>query len=379
MAERDRADKPLTVAELFGWTGDGGLESMVREYVTRLDPARFRPLVVVRRRYPGAANDRLIEAAGVPIRPIYRGQTAVQKAVQRVVDDVAAPRRLLRILRNERVDVLHVHGCAQYLVPIRREIRDIRLFFTCHSELALTFDGADRRSEQAVKTLLRDNGLQMIALHDRMRRELNERFSVDNTVVLRNGVDLARFRSVPESRGDIRTSLDIPQDAFVVGHVGRMDELKNQRFLVEVFAEIAKVRGDAVLLMVGDGLLRQEIEDRLKEKGLFGRTRMLSHRSDVPRLLKAMDVFIFPSKSEGLGIALIEAQAAGLRCVASDAVPSDAFCTPRAIPVSLARPATEWRDIALGDGINGAPVGTLEDWDIGKTMKRLEALYLGER
>lgn len=96
---------------------------------------------------------------------------------------------------------------------------------------------------------------------------------------------------------------------------------KNQIFLLKVFDEIKKTKANAVLLMVGDGPLRIEIEDEILKSGLTDSVILLGVRNDVPNLLMAMDVFVLPSLSEGLGIVAMEAQASGLKCILSDKVP----------------------------------------------------------
>ena len=203
-------------------------------------------------------------------------------------------------------------------------------------------------------------------------------FVIDNTVVIRNGIDFNRFRNVAITREQERAVLNIPADAFVVGHVGRFHEVKNHTFLVDVFGEVCKKNKNAFLLLVGDGALKKSVEDKLDRLGYNGRYLILSHRSDIPELMRAMDVFVFPSLYEGLGLVLIEAQVSGLRCIVSDAVPTEAFQTDLAVPVSLSEPASKWCDIILDDSIKGVAHGNIEDYDMNKEIKRLEKLYLGE-
>ena len=135
------------------------------------------------------------------------------------------------------------------------------------------------------------------------------------------GIDLEPFRTAP-SREEVRRELGIPADAPVVGHVGGFGPAKNHAFLLKVAVEVLKSRPEVRFLMVGDGPLRPQIETMARDLGIEKSVAFAGYRSDVPRLmLSAMDVFAFPSIAEGLGIALIEAQAAGLRCLVSDAVP----------------------------------------------------------
>ena len=162
------------------------------------------------------------------------------------------------------------------------------------------------------------------------------------------GLDLKPFQEKIDS-AQVRAELGIPQDAFVIGHVGRFAPQKNHQFLVEIVAEIARQESKTYLLLVGTGSLRTEIEDKLAQLGLTDRVIFAGTRSDVPRLmLGAMDVFLFPSNYEGLGLVLIEAQAAGLPCIFSDVVPEEAdVVKPLVNRLSLSQSASEWARVVL--------------------------------
>jgi glycosyltransferase involved in cell wall biosynthesis len=135
----------------------------------------------------------------------------------------------------------------------------------------------------------------------------------------------------------------------VVGHVGRFESPKNHRFLLEVFGEIQKRIPNVHLLLVGDGPLRAQIEAKSDAMGLSGKLHLVGIRTDVARLMRGgMDVFVFPSLSEGLPIAVIEAQAAGLGCIVSDAVTGEArVLCDRFTQLSLSKRPEEWAATAV--------------------------------
>lgn len=142
--------------------------------------------------------------------------------------------------------------------------------------------------------------------------------------LLRNAINVEKFEFNFEARERIRRELAINKGQYVVGHIGNFTPPKNHMFIVEIFNEILKVRQDAILLLVGDGHLRKEVIKRIHELGISKHVIFTGVRSNVEDYLCAMDVFVFPSKFEGLGIALIEAQANGLPCVYSSVVPQTA-------------------------------------------------------
>jgi glycosyltransferase involved in cell wall biosynthesis len=141
-----------------------------------------------------------------------------------------------------------------------------------------------------------------------------------NAQILKNGIESASFLFSPEVREQVRQELDLTTDQLVVGHVGRFAHQKNHAFLVDLFAQLIKVKPKAVLVLVGDGSLRIEIEKKVCGLSLQENVKFLGVRSDITRLLQAFDVFAFPSWHEGLPVTLIEAQGAGLPCVISDVI-----------------------------------------------------------
>lgn len=149
-------------------------------------------------------------------------------------------------------------------------------------------------------------------------------FGSKDFTVINNAIDCDRFRFSKKLRAETRRRLGLEKN-FVLGHVGRFTYPKNHAFLIEVFSEAAKIFPDAVLMLVGDAVEDRKILDetraRVRELGLESRVKFLGMRTDVDALMQAMDCFLLPSRFEGLGIVAVEAQAVGLPCLVSDAVP----------------------------------------------------------
>lgn len=160
--------------------------------------------------------------------------------------------------------------------------------------------------------------------------------------VINNGIDAERYCFQYIVSKNKRQELGFAEDDFVIGHVGRFAAQKNHKFLIDIFECVHKLDPKAKLLLIGNGELKSEVEKLLKDKGLLQETVFLSNRTDVPELLQAMDVFLFPSLYEGLSIALIEAQATGLPCLISNTIdPRSAICEQVKI-LSLEQSAEEW-------------------------------------
>jgi len=162
--------------------------------------------------------------------------------------------------------------------------------------------------------------------------------------VIHYGTSLERFAE-KHDRTQVRRELGIPTDALVVGHVASFSPQKNHRKLLEIAEALFAKNRRAYLLLVGDGVLRPEVEELAQEKGIADRVVFAGVRGDVPRILTAFDVFLLPSLFEGFGIVLIEAQAAGVPCVVSRVVPEEAKIVEDSyVVLELDDRAPKWAD-----------------------------------
>ncbi|MBP3038584.1 glycosyltransferase family 1 protein [Bacillaceae bacterium Marseille-Q3522] len=139
-------------------------------------------------------------------------------------------------------------------------------------------------------------------------------------LILKNGIDIGEFTFSPEVRKQMRAELQLHPSTFVLGHVGRFCAQKNHSFLIEIFAVFLKERPDSVLLLAGDGKERAVIEQKATELSVISHVKFLGARTDIERILQAIDLFVFPSLHEGMPLSVLEAQAAGLPCIISDQV-----------------------------------------------------------
>ncbi len=195
------------------------------------------------------------------------------------------------------------------------------------------------------------------------------------------GIDLAPFRGACD-RAATRLDLGIPADAFVVGNIGRFAAQKNHAFFVEVAAEIVRRETSARFLLVGDGPLRDGIERQIAGAGLTSRFHIVSGRTDAAALTRAMDVFLFPSVYEGLGIVLLEAQASGLPCVLTDSLPFEVNVVPPLLQrVSLTSPPAMWAEAVLAaraaaiDRSGALRVVERSSFNIDESCRLLGAFY----
>ncbi len=160
--------------------------------------------------------------------------------------------------------------------------------------------------------------------------------------LLNNAIDLEKFTYNEQLRNRKRKELDIDQDTFVIGHIGRFVEQKNHRFLIDIFNEVHKQIPNSLLLLAGQGPLMDEIKEKVNHLNLKKNVMFLGQRSDVNELFQAMDVFCLPSLYEGLPVVGVEAQASGLPCFFSNDMTKETKVLKTTKFLSLKQNIKEW-------------------------------------
>jgi len=174
-------------------------------------------------------------------------------------------------------------------------------------------------------------------------------FNTPNCYILKNAIDAPLYIYNPVSRSQIREQYNINSE-MVIGHVGRFVSVKNHKFILDVFKSIHDKNPNTILMLIGDGELSLEIIEKIKFLGLTESIILTGSVQNVYDYLQAMDIYIFPSLFEGLGMSLVEAQTAGLNCFAADTVPSESAVTDLVEFISLNQNVDFWADKILDVG-----------------------------
>lgn len=215
----------------------------------------------------------------------------------------------------------HVRSYASIYIPIAKKYG---LKTIIHSHSTNEGKGVSRLIKRIMEFPLRYQADYLMACSSEAGKWLYgaKACQKSNYIFIPNAIDTDKYLFSKETAETYRKAFGL-QGKFVLGHVGRFHEAKNHIFLLEVFAKVLEKRSDAMLLLVGDGELRGEIEHKIQELGVKNQVVLTGSREDVPQLLQAMDVFVFPSRWEGLPVTVVEAQAAGLPCLISDKITTD--------------------------------------------------------
>lgn len=172
-----------------------------------------------------------------------------------------------------------------------------------------------------------------------------------NVIIIKNGIDLKKYRFNDEVRKQFRAQLGIEENTFVLGHVGRFEEVKNHSFIIDIFDRLLKNKKNSILILVGTGSLETSIKGKIKEMGIENKVRFMGERNDIDKFMQVFDCFVMPSLYEGLPFVLVEAQAASLPCLISDTINDDAVVCPFTKKMSLSDNAESWaKEIVMISG-----------------------------
>ena len=198
------------------------------------------------------------------------------------------------------------------------------------------------------------------------------------SIVIRNGIDIKKYTYNEAIRKKYRKEFGL-EDKYLIGHIGRFNKVKNHNFLIDIFVEVLKIRKDAVLMLVGDGTLRNEIVEKVNSLGINENVIFLGERKDVSNLLQAIDVVVLPSFYEGFPVTVVEAEAAGVPVIMSDTITDEVMIKNNIVKLSLKQTAFRWAEKICEhhDRIINNSLLYEEGLDITETTNKLMRIYAG--
>lgn len=308
-------NEPLRIAQVMGkWLG-GGVESVVMNYYRNIDRSAVQFDFICDSDSTDIPYDEIESLGGrVFVVPPYQKVFAYRKA-------------LVKLFKENGYKIVHSHLNTLSVFPLSAAKKAGIKIRIAHSH---STSNKKEFKRNVLKKILRP-WTNLFATEYFCCSEVAGRWQFGdrvydggNVFLLRNAIDLEKFRFNEEKRTAKRKELGIPDDVFVIGHIGRFMAQKNHAFLIDIFKKVHEQDEKTMMLLAGQGPLFNEVKEYADSLGLGESVKFLGQRSDVADLYQAFDVFVLPSLYEGLGIVLIEGQASGLKCLASNAVPSEA-------------------------------------------------------
>ena len=319
---------PIRVLHIVTYMGRGGLETMLMNYYRSIDRTKVQFDFLTHRDFEADYDAEILALGGriyhlPPLNPFGKGYLSA-------LDRFFAEHPEYRIVHShlDCMSGIPLKAAKKYGIPVR----------IAHAHNSNQPRDAKYLLKLMYKRMISRVATQLFACSEDAGRWM---FGGSDFRVLNNAIDAVRYAYDAEIRSAARLKLGVSEDALLVGHVGRFDPQKNHSFLLTIFE---KIPGNARLLLVGDGALRPAAEQQAEEMGIRDRIIFAGVRSDVDRLLQAMDVFLFPSLFEGLPVSIIEAQAAGLPCLISDKVPIECKKTELVTQLPLDAGASAWAE-----------------------------------
>ena len=365
-------NEPIRVAQIIGkWIG-GGVESVVMNYYRHINKSKIQ--------FDFICDE---DSTNIPYEEIEKmgGKVILIPPYQKVFK---YHNRLKKVLKEGNYKIVHSHintlsvfslfaaKCAG--VPVR----------IAHSH---STTNKKEKKKNLLKQILRPFS-KIFATDYMCCSELagrwlfgNKEYDNGNVYLLNNAIDLDKFKYDEEKRKKKRKELNIEDDTLVIGHVGRFVEQKNHRFLIDIFNEVHKQKENSILLLAGQGPLMEEMKEKVKILGIEDSVNFLGQRNDINELYQVMDLFLFPSLYEGLGMVAVEAQVSGLPCVVSTEIPKIAKVTKKITFINLENKIEIWTEIIFKylKNINRKNINFtdgIKKYDIIKETTKFEKKYL---
>lgn len=294
-----------------------------------------------------------------------------------------------KIVEKHNYDVFHLnifHGLSMRYLRIAKQAGiPLRI---AHSHNTYLRKSPSRQLKLAVhslaKELYSEDATQLWACSENAAKFLfsHRALTKNGYSFIPNGIDIERFRFDPCVRKNTRNELHL-NGKLVVGNIGRLCYQKNQDFLLDVFAKILPSKPESLLLLVGDGEDKQHLVRKAERLGVSDKVLFYGLTDHTEQLLWAMDVFVLPSRFEGLPVTGVEAQAAGLPCVFSDAVPKDCMLTDETRFLSHCEQPTIWAEAIIqmtgkADRVSASDIVKAAGFDVETVAMQIESVYTGQ-
>lgn len=360
---------PIKILQIFTVLNKGGAETNLMNYYRNMDRSQFQIDFLVHRE-TGFFEEELIKSGS----EIFRLPAILPWKLKEY-------KKAVKNFFEEHNDYDIIHGqCSELGVFIYEEAKRRGIpVIIAHAH--------NNRMDRDKKLVFR------LMWKKRMRKSINAYFTCgkeaaenlfgkklsEKSYQMNNAIEVEDFQFNQEVREKKRKELQA-EEAINLVNIGRFNTQKNQSFLLEVFAELIKRNKKYKLFLIGQGELEPQLREKAKQLQIEQDVEFLGLRNDVPELLQAMDIFLFPSLHEGFSVAFVEAQTTDIKAVISDGVPTESILIPENVTViSLKNSAQQWAEkiaeINNFERKNAATFIKEKGYDIKENAQKLEKKY----
>ena len=283
---------------------------------------------------------------------------------------------------HKEYDIVHVHGNAFiYITPLILATKNNLKCRIMHSHNTNTRKPYYRIIHEFNKLFIDKLCTNYLACSNEAGKWM---FNSRKFKIIKNGVEVDKFIFNTEYRKKIRKEFKISEKTTVIGHIGRFTDCKNHNYIVDIFKEYLNINEDSKLILVGEGPLLEEIKMKVDRIGIKNKVIFTGVRKDVNEILSAIDCFLFPSKFEGLALAMVEAQSAGVPCIISNTITKEIDLTDLIERKSIDISPKEWA-ISLNNKLekcterrNMLKQITLSGYNVNISAENIEEFYLSQ-
>ena len=365
--------EPLKIGMIMGkWVG-GGVESVIMNYYRHIDRSKIQ--------FDFICDS---DSTDIPYEEIEKlgGKVILCPPYQKVRKYT---KELIRIFKENNYKIVHSNINTLSVIPLRAAKKANVPVRIAHSHSTIVNNKREWK-RNLIKNILKHFSKKYatdyyacsdLAAISQFGEKSYKNGEVD---IFNNSIELDLFKYNEKLRKEKKKELKIKNDSFVIGHIGRFVETKNHSFIIDIFNEIKKNNNKAILILVGQGPLLDEIRKKVNSLGLNNSVLFLGQRKDVNELYQVFDVFVLPSLYEGFPVVGVEAQASGILCYLSNNMTKNAKIVDSTVFMSLDNSSKEWADKIIKDSSTFVRKNTEFEltkagFNIKESSKKLEEKY----
>lgn len=369
-------NEKIKVMHLIWSMSEGGAQQIVLNYLKdfKCDKDIELKLFV----YTNPTNskyDRFIKQYGYNVEYLNNPQTKVKiPYIKRLFQRSISRKAWLDAIERFKPNIIHVHISSllsDTLDPIIKSKVPIS-FDTLHSD-PRRYHG---RKKRYICKAFKEGGVIPICVTNEQVNLAKQCYGISKYEVLYNGIDISNIKSQLISKVEARKKLGLPNDAYIVAGIGRLNSIKNFTLLIDAFNIVQKNRKKSLLIFAGDGKERNKLNKQIKKLGIQNKVVFLGNQDDIIPIYCAADVLGITSISESSSLTLLEAQLCNLRSVISSGVPKESIITKYVKQMSLDDDIMKWAEALMNQEYIGEKVNDESEYNVHEASKRLKEIYI---
>lgn len=319
----------------------GGIESVVMNIYRNIDRSRIQfDFILLHDAPPMAYEDEVISMGARVFRIMYAQRESLKLAEKTLLDFFR---------EHKEIKGMYLHTNFPYVFPLKVAKKAGLPIRIIHAHSSAKLFEHFRGKEKIKRSIMDYYIYRQIKKFPNYHLSCSDlaaqsTFKMDKYIWVKNGIEINRFAFDIEMRKEMRNKYGIQPDAKVLGFIGMLGNIKNPLFALDVFKEYLQKERNAVMVIVGDGVLKEELCSKIDEYNLTDKVMLTGMITDTYKWYQVIDVLLVPSLFEGFPIVLVEGQTAGVNCIVSDTVTKQVAVTDLVRYKSNKVNAKEWAD-----------------------------------